>query len=64
MKYYANCPVCAHKLMKGANGTQADIRCERCKNLVSIRIEDGTVTVGLVDEEKEISQSMERHCPV
>ena len=38
MKYYANCPVCAHKLMKGENGTQADIRCSRCKNLVRIRI--------------------------
>lgn len=23
MKYYANCPVCAHKLIKGENGTQA-----------------------------------------
>ena len=38
MKYYANCPVCAHKLIKGENGTQADIRCARCKNLVHIQI--------------------------
>lgn len=37
MKYYANCPVCAHKLIKGENGTQADIRCARCKNLVHIQ---------------------------
>lgn len=50
MKYYASCPVCAHKLMKGENGTQADIRCARCKNLVRIRIVDDIVTVNLIEK--------------
>lgn len=49
MKYYANCPVCAHKLIKGENGTQADIRCARCKNLVHIQIVNDIVTVNLIE---------------
>lgn len=56
MKYYANCPVCAHKLIKGENGTQADIRCARCKNLVHIQIVNDIVTVNLI--ETGVSHSM------
>ena len=65
MKYYANCPICAHKLMKGENGTQADIRCARCKNLVHIRIVDDTVTVNLAETINTMSSdSKERHCSI
>ena len=63
MKYYANCPVCAHNLMKGENGTQADIRCSRSKNLVRIRIGNGTVTVTVIEEQHEGSEQEIRHRP-
>lgn len=58
MKYYANCPVCAHKLIKGENGTQADIRCARCKNLVHIQIVNDIVTVNLI--ETKVQQRKQR----
>ena len=61
MKYYANCPGWAHKLRKGENGTQADIRCSRCKNLVRIQIENGTVTVNVIEEQHEVSEHEIRH---
>lgn len=64
MKYYENCPVCAHKLMKGENGTQADIRCARCKNLVRIRIADDIVTVNLIETIGTTTENKGRHCPV
>ena len=64
MKYYASCPVCAHKLMKGENGTQADIRCPRCKNLVRIRIADNIVTVNLIETINTTTENNGRHCPV
>lgn len=64
MKYYANCPVCAHKLMKGENGTQADIRCARCKNLVRIRIADDIITVNLIETISTITENKGRHYPV
>jgi len=48
-------------LMKGENGTQADIRCSRCKNLVRIQIENGTVTVNVIEEQHEVSEHEIRH---
>ncbi len=63
MKYYASCPVCAHKLMKGENGMQADIRCARCKNLVRIRIADDIVTVNLIESISTTTENKGRHCP-
>jgi len=63
VKYYANCPVCAHKLMKGKNGTQADIRCARCKNLVHIQIASDIVTVNLIETINTTTESKGRHCP-
>ena len=62
MKYYANCPVCAHKLIKGENGTQADIRCARCKNLVHIQIVNDIVTVNR--NKKCNNGNKGRHCPI
>lgn len=64
MKYYANCPVCAHKLMKGENGTQADIRCARCKNLVHIQIVNDIVTVNLIETKSATTENKGRHCPI
>ena len=59
MRLYASCPVCAHKLMKGENGTQADI-----KNLVRIRIADDIVTVNLIETISTTTENKGRHCPV
>lgn len=64
MSLYACCPVCVHKLMKGENGTQADIRCARCKNLVRIRIADDIVTVNLIETISITTDNKGRHCPV
>ena len=64
MKYYANCPVCAHKLIKGENGTQADIRCARCKNLVHIQIVNDIVTVNLIETIRATTENKGRHCPI
>ena len=64
MKYYANCPVCAHKLIKGENGTQADIRCARCKNLVHIQIVNDIVTVNLIETKSATTENKGRDCPI
>lgn len=64
MRLYASCSVCAHKLMKGENGTQADIRCARCKNLVRIQIADDIVTVNLIETISTTTENKGRHCPV
>lgn len=63
MKYYANCPVCAHKLIKGENGTQADIRCVRCKNLVHIQIVNDIVTVNLIETIRTTTETKEGTVP-
>lgn len=62
MKYYASCPVCAHRLLKGENGTQADIRCSRCKNIVHIRIINCNVIVNL-GEKQNILDGEEKRSP-
>lgn len=60
MKYYASCSVCAHKLMKGENGTQADIRCPRCKTLIHIGITENTVAIHLIDEQVDNTRYEQR----
>ena len=39
------------------------IRCSRCKNLVRIQIENGTVTVTVIEEQHEVSEHEIRHRP-
>lgn len=44
-KLYACCPICAHKLLKGENGTFVDVLCPRCSSLIKVTIKDKQVTV-------------------
>lgn len=49
MKMYASCPICAHKLCKGKSGTDTDILCPRCGEVVNIKITD-VVTVRVINK--------------
>lgn len=44
-KLYAACPICAHKLLKGISGTEADVKCSRCGHLIKITINGTEVKV-------------------
>ena len=51
-KLFASCPICAHKLCKGENGTKVEILCERCKNIISVVIENGKVRTSVLPKKK------------
>lgn len=50
MKLYAACPICAHKLLKGICGTEADIKCSRCGHLIKVTISGTEVKVESIKE--------------
>lgn len=59
MKLYACCPICAHKLGKGENGTFIEVLCPRCSTLVRISIKDRQVLVIPLENQKKKPQNTE-----
>lgn len=55
MKLYASCPICAHKLLKGENGTFVEVLCPRCSYLIRITIKDRQVTTVPFESQKKKS---------
>ena len=51
-KLFASCPVCAHKLCKGYNGSKIEMICPRCKNLIHIFIERDKVKTEVLEKRK------------
>ena len=45
MEYYAACPICGHKLLKGNNGTNVEVPCRKCGKLIRVNIADGKISV-------------------
>ena len=39
MKYFAVCPLCRYKLLKGAEGSQVEMICPKCHEDVEVTIE-------------------------
>lgn len=44
MRRYATCPVCGHKLLKGQNGTNAEVLCPKCSQKIIVTIINYHVT--------------------
>ena len=38
VKYFAVCPLCGYKLLKGAEGTQVEMMCPKCHEEVMVTI--------------------------
>lgn len=38
IKYFAVCPLCGYKLLKGAEGTQVEMMCPKCHEEVMVTI--------------------------
>lgn len=52
MEYYAACPVCGYKLLKGNNGTNVEVPCRKCGRLIRVHIVDGKISVCVSDGNK------------
>lgn len=51
MKKYACCPICGYKLCKSEEGTDTDVLCPRCGQVVNVKIAD-IVTVHIISKEE------------
>ena len=38
MKLYVSCPLCGHRLCKAENGSNVDIKCQRCNKIISVQV--------------------------
>ena len=38
VKYFAVCPLCGYKLLKGAEGTRVEMMCPKCHEEVTVTI--------------------------
>lgn len=47
MKMYALCPICGHKLLKGNNIKNVEIKCPRCSHFLNVSIcgEETRITI-------------------
>ena len=55
MKLYVCCPVCAHKLCKGDDGSMVEIFCPRCSHIVRAEFSGAKVTITLLESQKKNS---------
>lgn len=53
MKKFACCPKCRYVLCKGEKGTNADIKCGRCKYYIRVVIDDDVSVHIMTQEERE-----------
>ena len=47
---FVNCPQCGHKLLEGENGSIVNVKCNKCKSIVSVKLHDDTVTLSVVND--------------
>lgn len=45
MRLYAVCPICGHKLLKGEDGTNAEVLCPKCCHKIIVIVENRQVKV-------------------
>lgn len=55
MKLYACCPICAHKLCKGDNGSTVEIYCPRCSHIIRSEFSETKVVISVLESQKKKS---------
>lgn len=45
---FVNCPKCGHKLLEGENGSFVNVKCNKCKSIVSVKIQGDSVSLSVI----------------
>lgn len=56
MKLYACCPICAHKLCKGDNGSTVEIYCPRCSHIIRSEFGKEKVIITVLESQKKTAE--------
>lgn len=48
---YVYCPICGHKLLEGHDGSIVRLKCNKCKNIITVSILNGNITVAPIKNE-------------
>lgn len=48
---HVNCPNCGHKLLEGEHGSSVSVKCNKCKSIVQVKIDNQSVTLNVVKTE-------------
>ena len=48
---YVNCPKCGHKLLEGEKGSCVNVKCNKCKSIIRVKIDSDTVNLDVIKEE-------------
>ncbi len=57
MKYYAICPDCGYKLFKARDGSNVEIHCPKCKEKMTIEVNDNKIVIQRMLSDKTESMS-------
>ncbi len=49
MKYITCCSICGAMLSKSEEGTESEVKCPRCKSLLSYVVKNKKVTISLLE---------------
>ncbi len=52
---YVFCPVCGHKLLEGAAGSQVRVKCAKCKEIVEVAITETNINLLPLSSKQSIS---------
>lgn len=47
---FVNCPQCGHKLLEGESGSNVNVKCNKCKSIVNVKLLDDTVSLSVVSD--------------
>ena len=45
---FVNCPQCGHKLLEGESGSSVNVKCNKCKSIVSVKIRGDSVSLSVI----------------
>lgn len=46
---FVSCPKCGHKLLEGEKGSNVNVKCNKCKSIISVKINENTVNLDIVN---------------
>lgn len=48
---YVNCPKCGHKLLEGEKGSFVNVKCNKCKSIIQVKIDNETINLEILKDE-------------
>ena len=45
---FVNCPKCGHKLLEGESGSCVNVKCNKCKSVVNVKLHENTVNLSVI----------------